>query len=216
MNHNEMSLDCILMEDQGSCIGSMALTPSTMLPLNTVLPGFDLPMPNGQRLDSSKLDDRPVVLMVICAHCPFVKHIEPELSRLEQDYGDHIQLIGISSNSLITHPQDGADQLADQAKRHGWSFPYLMDQEQSLAKALQAACTPEFYLFAATAKPEHTLRYRGQLDRSRPGNDQPLNGADLRAAIDAVLGDRAVNPVQIASVGCNVKWHPGQEPSWFG
>lgn len=126
----------------------MALTPSTMLPLNTVLPGFDLPMPNGQRLDSSKLDDRPVVLMVICAHCPFVKHIEPELSRLEQDYGDRIQLIGISSNSLITHPQDGPEQLLEQAERHDWRFPYLMDQDQTLAKALRAACTPEFYLFA--------------------------------------------------------------------
>ena len=194
----------------------MALTPSTMLPLNTVLPGFDLPMTNGQRFKSSALDERPVVLMVICAHCPFVKHIEPELSRLEQDYGNRIQLIGISSNSLITHPQDGPEQLLEQAERHGWRFPYLMDQEQTLAKALQAACTPEFYLFAQTSSEGHTLRYRGQLDRSRPGNDQPLNGADLRHAIDAVLSDQPVNPQQIASVGCNVKWHPGQEPAWFG
>ncbi|WP_413442860.1 thioredoxin family protein [Synechococcus sp. MIT S1220] len=193
----------------------MALTPSTMLPLNTVLPGFDLPMPNGQRLDSSKLDDRPVVLMVICAHCPFVKHIEPELSRLEQDYGDRIQLIGISSNSLITHPQDGPEQLQHQAEIHGWSFPYLMDQDQTLAKALQAACTPEFYLFAGGASGDHTLRYRGQLDSSRPGNQQPLNGEDLRRAMDAVLVGQPVDAEQIASVGCNLKWHPGQEPAWF-
>ena len=109
----------------------MALTPSTMLPLETVLPAFSLPTVEGGELASSDLDQRPVLLMVICAHCPFVKHIEPELTRLDQDYGQQVQLLAISSNSLITHPQDGADQLADQAKRHGWSYPYLMDQEQS-------------------------------------------------------------------------------------
>ena len=199
-----------------SCIGTMALTPSTMLPLETVLPAFSLPTAKGSQLASNDLDERPILLMVICSHCPFVKHIEPELTRLEQDFGEAIQMVGISSNSLITHPQDGADQLADQATRHGWRFPYLMDQEQTLAKALQAACTPEFYLFAQTNSHPHSLRYRGQLDRSRPGNDQPLNGADLRQAINAVLNDQPVNPQQIASVGCNVKWHPGQEPSWFG
>lgn len=194
----------------------MALTPSTMLPLETALPVFSLPTATGGHLASSELDDRPVLLMVICSHCPFVKHIEAELTRLEQDHGKTIQMVALSSNSLITHPQDGADQLADQAERHGWRFPYLMDQEQTLAKALQAACTPEFYLFSQDKNRQHVLRYRGQLDGSRPGNDQPLNGADLRHAIDAVLNDRPVNPQQIASVGCNVKWHPGQEPSWFG
>ena len=194
----------------------MALTPSTMLPLGTVLPAFSLPTAEGGQLVSDELDQRPVLLMVICSHCPFVKHIEPELTRLEQDWGETIQMLAISSNSLITHPQDGADQLADQARRHGWRFPYLMDQEQTLAKALKAACTPEFYLFAGTTSRQHTLRYRGQLDGSRPGNNQPLNGADLRHAIDAVLNVQPVNPQQIASVGCNVKWHPGQEPSWFG
>ena len=209
------SLIGILMEDQGSCIGSMVLTPSTMLPLNTVLPAFDLPTANGQQLGSSALDDRPVVLMVICAHCPFVKHIEPELSRLDQDYGKRVQLIGVSSNSLITHPQDGPEQLQHQAEIHGWSFPYLMDQDQTLAKALKAACTPEFYLFAANGDADQTLRYRGQLDGSRPGNEMPLNGADLRRAIDAVLAGSAVEENQIASVGCNLKWHPGQEPAWF-
>ena len=193
----------------------MVLTPSTMLPLNTLLPSFDLPMPNGQRFKSSALDERPVVLMVICAHCPFVKHIEPELSRLEQDYGDRIQLIGVSSNSLITHPQDGPEQLLAQAERHGWRFPYLMDQEQTLAKALRAACTPEFYLFAMRASESHALQYRGQLDSSRPGNQQPLNGQDLRRALDAVLAGQPVEAEQIASVGCNLKWHPGQEPDWF-
>ena len=106
--------------------------------------------------------------------------------------------------------------MADQAKRWGWSFPYLLDEEQSLAKALRAACTPEFYLFDADANCLQTLLYRGQLDGSRPSNDVPLNGVDLRAALDAVLAGQAVNPEQHPSVGCNVKWNPGQEPDWFG
>ena len=194
----------------------MALTPSTMLALGTPLPGFDLPQVNGHRLSSRQLRAEPVLLMVLCAHCPFVKHVEPELSRLQQDYGERIQLVGVSSNSLITHPQDGPEQLADQARRHGWGFPYLLDQQQTLARDLRAACTPEFYLFAPETDGNQTLRYRGQLDGSRPGNDVPLNGQDLRAALEAVLSGTPVNPEQRASVGCNVKWNPGQEPEWFG
>ena len=194
----------------------MALTPSTMLALGTTLPSFDLPQVSGNRLNSRSLDQRPILLMVICAHCPFVKHVEPELTRLDRDFSDHVQLIGVSSNSLITHPQDGPEQLADQARRNGWNFPYLFDEQQSLARDLRAACTPEFYLFSAEADGRQTLRYRGQLDGSRPGNAQPLNGQDLRAALDAVLSGSPVNPEQTASVGCNVKWNPGQEPEWFG
>ena len=194
----------------------MALTPSTMLALGTTLPRFDLPQVSGNLLNSRSLDQRPILLMVICAHCPFVKHVEPELTRLDRDFSDHVQLIGVSSNSLITHPQDGPEQLADQARRHGWNFPYLFDEQQSLARDLRAACTPEFYLFSAEADGRQTLRYRGQLDGSRPGNAQPLNGQDLRAALDAVLSGSPVNPEQTASVGCNVKWNPGQEPEWFG
>ena len=188
-----------------------------MLALDTPLPDFALPVVGGRgTLSRADLDQRPVLLMVICAHCPFVKHVEPELSRLERDYSARIQLLGISSNSLITHPQDGPSHLAEQAQRHGWQFPYLLDEDQTLAKALQAACTPEFYLFAPDDTGVQTLRYRGQLDGSRPGNDQVLNGQDLRAALDAVLGGATVNPEQVASVGCNVKWNPGQEPDWFG
>ena len=194
----------------------MALTPSTMLALGTTLPSFDLPQVSGNRLNSRSLHQRPMLLRVICAHCPFVKHVEPELTRLDRDFSDHVQLIGVSSNSLITHPQDGPEQLADQARRHGWNFPYLFDEQQSLARDLRAACTPEFYLFSAEADGRQTLRYRGQLDGSRPGNAQPLNGQDLRAALDAVLSGSPVNPEQTASVGCNVKWNPGQEPEWFG
>ena len=194
----------------------MALTPSTMLALGTTLPDFDLPQVTGGRLNSRSLDHRPLLLMVLCAHCPFVKHVEPELSRLDQEFGDRVQLIGVSSNSLITHPQDGPTQLADQAQRHGWRFPYLLDEQQSLARDLQAACTPEFYLFSRGADGQQSLRYRGQLDGSRPGNDQPLDGRDLRAALHAVLTGLPVNPEQTASVGCNVKWNPGHEPEWFG
>ena len=194
----------------------MALKPSTMLALDTPLPAFSLPAVAGGSISNADLDGRPVLLMVICAHCPFVKHVEPELSRLERDYGTAVQLLAVSSNSLITHPQDGPKQLADQAKRWGWSFPYLLDEQQSLAKALRAACTPEFYVYDADANGLQTLLYRGQLDGSRPGNDVPLNGVDLRAALDAVLAGQAVNPEQRPSVGCNVKWNPGQEPDWFG
>ena len=198
------------------CPRVMALTPSTMLALGSRLPDFDLPQVTVGRLNSLSLDQRPVLLMVLCAHCPFVKHVEPELTRLEHDFGARVQLIGVSSNSLITHPQDGPEQLADQARRRGWGFPYLLDEQQSLAKALQAACTPEFYLFSPKGDGLQTLRYRGQLDGSRPGNDEPVNGRDLRAALQAVLSGSPVNPDQTASVGCNVKWNPGQEPEWFG
>ncbi|MEC8731943.1 MAG: thioredoxin family protein, partial [Cyanobacteriota bacterium] len=193
----------------------MALTPSTMLALGTGLPDFDLPQVMGGRLSSRSLDQRPVLLMVLCAHCPFVKHVEPELTRLDLDFSNAVQLVGVSSNSLITHPQDGPEQLEDQARRHGWSFPYLLDEQQTLARALKAACTPEFYLFSPDGEGLQSLRYRGQLDGSRPGNDQPLDGRDLRAALEAVLTGALVNSDQTASVGCNVKWNPGQEPEWF-
>ena len=201
--------------------GVMARTPSTMLALETSLPAFQLPQINAgddqpKLYGNNDLDQRPVLLMVLCAHCPFVKHVEPELSRLDQDFNSQLQLVGFSSNSLITHPQDGPEQPADQARRHGWSFPYLLDQQHSLAKALRAACTPEFYLFSPDDDGVQILRYRGQLDGSRPSNDLPLDGRDLRAALDAVLTGSPVNPDQTASVGCNVKWNPGHEPEWFG
>jgi hypothetical protein len=198
----------------------MVLTPSTMLPLASTLPPFHLPVAAGTgsdaSIDSTSLPQRPVLLMLLCSHCPFVKHIEAELSRIDRDYTGRVTLLGVASNSWITHPQDGPEALAAQAERHGWRFPYLLDQDQTLAKALRAACTPEFYLFAPDPAFRQTLRYRGQLDGSRPGNHQPVTGADLRAALDAVLKGGSVNPQQQASIGCNIKWHPGQEPQWFG
>ena len=203
---------------------AMARTASTMLALGTPLPAFRLARVNEDQVNggavtfaSTDFEQQPILLMVLCAHCPFVKHIEPEITRLENDFGSRVQFVGVSSNSLITHPQDGPAQLAEQAQRHGWAFPYLLDDQQVLAKSLQAACTPEFYLFSQDSKGSSpTLQYRGQLDSSRPGNDQPLDGSDLRAALNAVLTGTSVSQNQVASLGCNVKWNPGQEPEWFG
>ena len=217
----------ILMETVWICSAAMARTASTMLALGTPLPAFRLARVNGDQINGDQINggtfastdfgQQPILLMVLCAHCPFVKHIEPEITRLENDFGSRVQFVGISSNSLITHPQDGPAQLAEQAQQHGWAFPYLLDDQQVLAKSLQAACTPEFYLFSQHSKGSSpTLLYRGQLDSSRPGNDQPLDGSDLRAALHAVLMGTPVNQNQVASVGCNVKWNPGQEPEWFG
>ena len=150
--------------------------------------------------------------MALCAHCPFVNHIEKELTHLDQDYGDSVQLLAIASNSLITHPQDGAEQLAAQAKQQGWRFPYLLDTDQSLAKALQAACTPDFFLLDSTG----ALVFRGRMDGSSPGNDVPVTGQELRDALDSVLAEEKVRGPQQPSLGCNIKWKPGNEPSYFG
>jgi len=199
----------------------MVLTPSTMLPLGSALPAFALPVAPGtgsgaERLSSTELPPRPVLLMLLCSHCPFDKHIETELSRIDADYRGRVSLLAVASNSWVTHPQDGPEALAEQAQRHGWSFPYLLDQEQGLAKALRAACTPEFYLFIPNGEGRQGLRYRGQLDASRPGNGLAVDGHDLRAALDAVLRGTPVSEPQTPSIGCNIKWHPGQEPPWFG
>ena len=189
-----------------------------MLPLGTALPTFELDVAPGtgpERINSASLTGQPLLLMILCAHCPFVKHIEVELSQLDQEYRDRVQLLAIPSNSLITHPQDGPEQLAAQAKEHRWNFPYLLDRDQTLAKDLQAACTPDFFLFAPGPTGQQELRYRGQLDNSRPGNNLPVTGEDLRTALDAVLTGKQVKADQQASIGCNIKWHPGQEPNWF-
>ena len=202
----------------------MVLTPSTMLPLQHPLPQFSLPLVSGHApwasrddlVRSGDLPRQPLLVMLICAHCPFVKHVEPEITRLEADFGDNVTLLAISSNSLTTHPQDGRDGLRQQAKQQGWHFPYLLDDQQTLAKDLHGACTPEFYAFAPDTDGTQTLRYRGQLDASLPGNHQPLDGADLRAALTNILAGTPVSEMQQPSVGCNIKWEPGQEPPWFG
>ncbi len=205
----------------------MVRTYSTMLPLGSALPAFDLPlvlMPGEKndleregpkRITDQSLLPKPLLLMIICAHCPFVKHLEDGISGLARDYQNKVQILAISSNSLITHPQDGPEYLARQMGENAWTFPYLLDLEQSFSKALRAACTPDFFLFSSKDDASQTLRYRGQFDESRPGNGIKVTGADLRAAMNAVLDDREVSPDQKPSIGCNIKWHPGEEPPWF-
>ena len=194
----------------------MALTPSTMLPLGTVLPlstmREHLTPVHGGALPAAAFEGLPVLVLFICPHCPFVKHIEPEITRLQADLGPRIQMLGICSNSVRTHPQDGPEGMGRQAQTHGWTFPYLADPEQIVARSFRAACTPDLYLFDQ----QHRLVYRGQLDGSRPGNAIPLTGADLRAAIAAVREGRPVAEEQTPSIGCNIKWHPGAEPAWAG
>ena len=205
----------------------MVRTLSSMLPLGTPLPHFDLDVVKGtplfrdthlrglNNISSKSLQERPILLMIICAHCPFVKHVEIELTNLDKDYGNRVQILAISSNSLVTHPQDGPNNLALQAQLQGWKFPYLLDLDQCFAKALKAACTPDFFLFSPFEDGCQKLRYRGQLDNSRPGGQIPLTGKDLRSAMDAVVEGQEVFTDQKPSIGCNIKWHPGEEPSWF-
>ena len=205
----------------------MVRTFSTMLQLGTPLPSFELPVVQGtsfirhpqlrglDQINDKILDDKPILLLIICAHCPFVKHVEMELTKLDEDYGDQVYFLAISSNSLETHPQDGPENLLLQSKEKGWTFPYLLDLDQSFANSLKAACTPDFFLFSSVKQGDQLLRYRGQLDDSRPGNKIPVTGKDLRSALDAVLEGKAVCHDQKPSIGCNIKWHPGKEPSWF-
>ena len=185
----------------------MALTESAMLPLGTVAPDFRLPdVVSGYYLSPVHFSDRKgFLVMFICQHCPFVKHIEREIKNLDRDYRTKgLGMIAISSNSILTHPQDSQDHLREQAQRLGFNFAYCFDETQAVAKAYNAVCTPDFFLFDA----DQRLVYRGQLDDSRPGNAIPVTGKDLRAAIEAVLADRPVDPNQKPSVGCNIKWHP--------
>ena len=192
----------------------MVRTTSTMLPLGSSLPGFVLPqcLPGTGPWSSDSRSAQPLLVMFLCVHCPFVKHVEPEITRLQTDFGERVQLLGISSNSLETHPQDNPAAMAAQRARMGWRFPYLFDGEQTVARAFRAACTPDFFLFDAAG----SLVYRGQLDGSRPGNDEPLTGSDLRAALTAALACVPPPGPQRPSIGCNIKWHPGREPAWFG
>jgi thiol-disulfide isomerase/thioredoxin len=194
----------------------MVLTNSTMLPLGTSLPleaiGRHRGEGVGSRFDPAALAGRPVLVVFLCPHCPFVKHVEPELGRLQADLDGQVALLGLCSNSPRTHPQDGLEGMRVQAEAQGWTFPYLLDPDQAIARAFRAACTPDPFLFDAA----HRLVYRGQLDDSRPGNALPLDGRDLRAAVAAVLAGQPLPVEQKPSIGCNIKWHPGQEPPWFG
>lgn len=185
--------------------------PLPLAAIQTALGSAQLEQVSGRPLDLQELIDRPVLVLFLCAHCPFVKHIEPELSRLERDLAQaELGWLGISANSTLTHPQDGPEGLRQQAERCGWRFPYLHDRDQSVARAFRAACTPDLFLFDR----QHRLAYRGQLDASRPGNNLEPDGLDLRKAVAAVLSGRAAPEPQQPSIGCNIKWHPGCEPDW--
>ena len=192
----------------------MVLTPSTMVQLGTQAPDFTLKnVMTGQPVSLGSLaDKKELLVMFICRHCPYVPHVKNELSRLDKDYRQKdIAIVAISSNDADGYLDDAPEKLKALAIEQGWRFPFLYDPTQEVAKKYTAACTPDFFLYNA----ERHLVYRGQLDDSRPGNGKPLTGKDLRAAIDAVLADKAVSKTQRASVGCNIKWKNGNEPAYF-
>ena len=191
----------------------MAATESRMLKLGTRAPDFTLQDANGIRhaLSDARGSDA-VLVMFICNHCPFVKHVRRELSRIGKEYTSrNVSVFAINSNDPVTHPGDDAAGMKKEIAEWGYTFPYLIDGDQSVAKAFDAACTPDFYVFDR----ELRLAYRGQLDGSRPSNTIPVNGADLRGALDAIIAGKRVSERQQPSIGCNIKWKPGNEPDWY-
>ena len=192
----------------------MVDTLSTMLPLGTPAPDFSLTdTVTGNTVSIGDCTGKSLVVMFICNHCPFVIHIQDGLVGFGNDYRDaDVSMVGISANDAKKYPGDAPDKLADMARRKGYAFPYLYDETQEVAKSYTAACTPDFFVFDS----DRTLVYRGQFDSSRPSNSIPVTGSDLRAAVEAVLADQEVSPVQRPSIGCNIKWIPGQEPDYFG
>ncbi|MEI2580710.1 thioredoxin family protein [Scytonema sp. PRP1] len=192
----------------------MALTASTMLSLGTQAPDFHLPdVVSGQTISLSTFaQNKALLVMFICRHCPFVKHIKEELAQLGKDYiNKGLGIVAISTNDAKNYPDDAPELLKAMAIELDFNFPFCYDESQETAKAYTAACTPDFFLFDA----KQQLVYRGQLDESRPSNGKPVTGADLRAALDAVLADQPVAGEQKPSIGCNIKWKPGNEPSYF-
>lgn len=193
----------------------MVKTLSTMLELGTAAPDFTLPdVVSGQVISLDTFTGKKALLvMFICRHCPFVKHIEQELARIGKDYGDkEVGIVAISSNDAESFPEDSPSSLKEMADKLGFRFPFCYDESQETAKAYAAACTPDFYLFDEARR----LVYRGQLDDSRPGNNIPVTGKDLRAALDAVVTGQPVEQNQRPSIGCNIKWKDGNEPEYFG
>ena len=191
----------------------MAETPSTMLDLGTPLPSFSLPDFNGRTVSSADVKgSKALVVAFICKHCPFVKHIRQEFSRFAREYeAKGLQVVAIASNDITAFPEDGPEGMKQEAAEAGYVFPYLFDEKQQVARAFRAACTPDLFLFDASGR----LAYRGQFDGSRPKNNVPVNGADLRAATDAVLAGKKPSESQRPSMGCNIKWYPGNEPAYF-
>jgi peroxiredoxin len=193
----------------------MVLTASTMLALGTQAPDFHLPeVVSGETISLATFADKKALLvMFICQHCPFVKYIQTELSRLGNDFADSdVGIVAISANDAEKYPDDAPESLKAMAINLDFQFPLCFDATQETAKAYTAACTPDFFVFDA----ERKLAYRGQLDDSRPSNDKPVTGADLRSAIAAILAGQPITDEQKPSIGCNIKWKPGNEPSYFG
>lgn len=189
----------------------MAAVESEMLELGTEAPGFSLPDPDG-RLHGLDADASAYLVMFICNHCPFVKHVADELAAIGRDYlPRNVDIIAINSNDVDAYPADGPAAMREEARLRGYEFPYVLDADQSVAKAYRAACTPDFFVFDADNK----LVYRGQLDGSRPSNNVPVTGADLRAALNAVLDGASPAEEQAPSIGCNIKWRPGNAPDYF-
>jgi len=186
-----------------------------MLELGTTAPDFALPdVVSGQTISLNTFSGKKALwVMFICRHCPFVKHVQQELARIGRDYSNKdVGMVAISSNDAESFPDDSPSSLKQMAQELGFKFPFCYDESQETAKAYAAACTPDFYLFNEAGQ----LVYRGQLDDSRPGNDLPVTGRDLRAALEAVLGDRPVDGNQRPSIGCNIKWKAGAAPEYFG
>jgi peroxiredoxin len=190
----------------------MALTPSTMLALGTAAPDFRLPDTGGKMVALGDFKSTPALaVLFICNHCPYVKHIQAGLAQFGRDYkGRGAAIVAINSNDVQNYPEDSPARMAAEARSAGYTFPYLYDESQAVAKAYRAACTPDIFLFDAARK----LVYRGQFDDSRPGNGVPVTGKDLRAAMEAVLAGKAVSGRQTPSIGCNIKWKPGNEPGY--
>lgn len=192
----------------------MVAVNSTMLPLGTAAPDFKLPdTVSGRSIALADFAGQPALLvMFICNHCPYVKHIRAGLAAFGRDYqARQLAIVAINSNDITTHSDDRPDKMTEEARSAGYPFPYLFDESQAVAKAYRAACTPDFYLFDR----DRRLVYRGQFDDSRPGNTRPVTGADLRAAADAVLASKAISGDQRPSIGCNIKWKRGAAPDYY-
>lgn len=191
----------------------MVRTASTMLPLGTQAPDFTLPDTDGGQVSLEDFRDRKALLVIfMCNHCPYVKHVAEQVKLLTDEYMQRgVGVVGISSNDADAYPEDSPEAMAKEKGQRGYNFPYLYDADQSVAKAYTAACTPDFFLFDENRK----LAYRGQLDSSRPKTDIPVTGKDLRAALDEVLAGRNPSEDQRPSIGCNIKWKGGSEPEYF-
>ena len=191
----------------------MTRTASTMLPLETPAPDFVLPDPSGDILSLSRFADAPaLVIIFMCNHCPYVKHLKPALAAFARDYlPKHVAVVGINSNDTAEFPEDAPERMVEDIEAFDYRFPYLVDGTQEIAKAYGAACTPDFFLFNVGRR----LVYRGQFDNSRPNDGLPVTGKSLRTAVDAVLAGSPVPGPQTPSLGCNIKWKPNNAPDYF-